>query len=203
MAQAQAQPTTTNGAEPVTIDDATNVLFVRQLPQFCTELDLQLFAQPFGNVVNVLKVPIRDLGFIEFDSVQSAASCYHYYQGQPPTIRGQMVDIKFSTRSHITKPANAAPMPDISRTSPVLLVTITMCNHPVECDTLYHIFTQYGGTVLRIIIFEKSGDIKIAEKELGTLARRLYSSDVGVAHAAVLYALGDTAAAEDAWQAAC
>lgn len=48
MAQAQAQPTTTNGAEPVTIDDATNVLFVRQLPQFCTELDLQLFAQPFG-----------------------------------------------------------------------------------------------------------------------------------------------------------
>ena len=48
-----------------------------------------------------------------------------------------------------------------------------------------------------------SGDIKIAEKELGTLARRLYSSDVGVAHAAVLYALDDTAAAEDAWQAAC
>ena len=47
--------------------------------------------------------------------------------------------------------------PDISRTSPVLLVTITMCNHPVECDTLYHIFTQYGSTVLRIIIFEKSG----------------------------------------------
>ena len=41
--------------------------------------------------------------------------------------------------------------------SPVLLVTITMCNHPVECDTLYHIFTQYGGTVLWIIIFETSG----------------------------------------------
>ena len=36
--------------------------------------------------------------------------------------------------------------PNISRTSPVLLVTITICNHPVECDTLYHIFTQYGGT---------------------------------------------------------
>ena len=48
-----------------------------------------------------------------------------------------------------------------------------------------------------------SGDITIAEQELGTLARRLYSSDVRVAHAAVLYVLGDTAAAEDAWQAAC
>ena len=48
-----------------------------------------------------------------------------------------------------------------------------------------------------------SGDIKVAQKELGTLARRLYSSHVGVAHEAVLYALGDTAAAEDAGQAAC
>ena len=48
-----------------------------------------------------------------------------------------------------------------------------------------------------------SGNIKIAEKELGTLARRVYSSDVRIAHAAVLYALGDTAAAEDAWHAAC
>ena len=49
----------------------------------------------------------------------------------------------------------------------------------------------------------EGGDFAMAERELGALSRRLYSADVRIAHAAVLYRVGDLAAAEESFQGAC
>ena len=67
--------------------------------------------------------------------------------------------------SAITRPANLACALCMKASAVVLqestgtILHLTIANpiHPVDCDILHHIFSQYGGNILRIVCFEKNG----------------------------------------------
>lgn len=68
------------------------------------------------------------------------------------------MDLNLSSRLYITKPARLSLHPPaVDLSSPVLLVTLLVPDHLVDCDTLAHIFSQFGGNVLKIVVFKKSG----------------------------------------------
>eukprot|EP01012_Entosiphon_sulcatum_P011885 TRINITY_DN1737_c0_g1_i1.p1 TRINITY_DN1737_c0_g1~~TRINITY_DN1737_c0_g1_i1.p1 ORF type:complete len:488 (+),score=59.23 TRINITY_DN1737_c0_g1_i1:57-1466(+) len=129
------------------------VLYVRSLPTGASEAEIATLGQPFGTVVRVLKLPGKDhQAFIEFDTAQAGQTCVAYYQSTPAQVRNRTVEVKFSPHESLA----AAPSVPDGGAGPVLLVTINQPSHPVDCDTLAHIFSQYGGTVRRLVMFEKN-----------------------------------------------
>lgn len=139
----------------------SKVLYFRNLSIDTTETDLTQFCASFGRVANVLKLKEKNQAFVELDSVTTAATLLNFFAAgaNQPVIRNQPVDIQYSSRQQVTVDSKTAYQgqggEELSGT--ILHITIANMSHPVDCDVLYHIFSQYGGTILRIVCFEKNG----------------------------------------------
>eukprot|EP00667_Euglena_gracilis_P002828 EG_transcript_2834 len=148
--------------------DGTNVLIFKHLPNDCSETDLEAFSCQFGSIQSVLKVHGRDYAFVEFDSPASAAACLTFCHSNSPNIKGSVVDAQYSSRRRVIKTTHPVTQVKLFRASPVLLVTLTTCPQMIDCDVLFQIFSQFGGHVLRVIIFDKAGHTQ-ALIEMGSI----------------------------------
>lgn len=174
------------------------VLFFWNLPVNTSEVDVTQLCGNFGTPVCALKLKGKNQAFVQMNSVESASQLLEYFkaQGSKPVIRGEAVDVQYSSRTHISKKPdseyslggnspimqnmmmvpNAYPvhygqpspapspsggsqglanMPDLP--GRILHINITNPTHPVSCDILYYVFSQYGGTIIRIVVFQKNG----------------------------------------------
>ena len=65
----------------------SKVLHLRNLPPDTTERELVALGTPFGHVVNVLLLKVKNQGFIELGDVTAASRMVSYYSSMPATIR--------------------------------------------------------------------------------------------------------------------
>eukprot|EP00906_Rhabdomonas_costata_P027494 RCo039039 len=172
------------------------VLFFWNLPVNTTEADVTQLCANFGNPVTALRLKGKNQAFVQMCSMEAATQLLDYFknQGSKPVIRGEPVDVQYSSRTHISKKPDSeypgglnsgvpnmmvmpgaypvhygqspaqpqsgaaqglANMPDLP--GRILHINITNPTHPVSCDILYYVFSQYGGTILRIVVFQKNG----------------------------------------------
>eukprot|EP00906_Rhabdomonas_costata_P027491 RCo039036 len=171
------------------------VLFFWNLPVNTTEADVTQLCANFGNPVTALRLKGKNQAFVQMCSMEAATQLLDYFknQGSKPVIRGEPVDVQYSSRTHISKKPDSeypgglnsgvpnmmvmpgaypvhygqspaqpqsgaaqglANMPDLP--GRILHINITNPTHPVSPDILYYVFSQYGGTILRIVCFEKN-----------------------------------------------
>ncbi len=66
---------------------ASKVLHLRNLPPDVTEGDVVALSTPFGHVVNVLLLKVKNQGFVELVDVGAASRMVNYYATVPACIR--------------------------------------------------------------------------------------------------------------------
>ena len=66
---------------------ASKVLHLRNLPSDVTERELIMLATPFGQVVNILLLKVKNQGFIELGDVPAASRMVNYFASMPCSIR--------------------------------------------------------------------------------------------------------------------
>jgi len=66
---------------------ASKVLHLRNLPPDVTESEIAALSVPFGQVVNVLLLKLKNQGFIELVDVGTASRMVNYYANVPASIR--------------------------------------------------------------------------------------------------------------------
>uniref|UniRef100_A0A7S4LP40 RRM domain-containing protein n=1 Tax=Eutreptiella gymnastica TaxID=73025 RepID=A0A7S4LP40_9EUGL len=136
--------------------DPSKVLYFRGLSPDTDEGDLTQFCSPFGRVAAVLRLKEKDQAFVEMESVVASTAILSFFSANQALIRNTPVIIAYSSRKQVTT-NNSSSSTSNTPTSSVLHITINNLTHPVDCDVLHHIFSQYGGTVLKIVCYEKLG----------------------------------------------
>ncbi|XP_076464573.1 heterogeneous nuclear ribonucleoprotein L-like isoform X1 [Babylonia areolata] len=129
------------------------VVHVRNLSEHAMESDLVEAVQGFGTVKDVILMPRRKQGLIEFEDISGAKQCVEYAEMNPIFVASQTSFFNFSTSQKIQRPGEGE---DARPPNHVVLFTILNPQYPISVDVMHTICSPYG-QVQRIVIFKKNG----------------------------------------------
>lgn len=99
-----------DGAEPS--QATTPVVFLRNLPQNTSERDVAAACSIYGTVQRLYMVPMKQMAFIQFDSVASAQRAVHSSASQPLKIHDRPLQFTPSDKTEVTGQFSEAPFSD-------------------------------------------------------------------------------------------
>jgi len=133
----------------------TRVLYVRNLPDVYTEMDVTHAVEPYGKVTGIFLQKEKRHGFVEFSDLNQATNVYNHFKMSPWTAHGRTIEFNWSGRQNIERKS------DIENNPPnkILLVTVSNIMYPVTIEVLATVFQKYGGAQ-RIIIFQRQQGVQ-------------------------------------------
>lgn len=147
-------PTHSPGKDPnnPATQEPSKVIFVRNVPNDCSDVELARAFQHFGPIDKVMTMNEKSHAFVQFLNLEEAQTCLEQVLSgkQKVMLEDRELLISQSYHPEITNRSKGRAQ----AASPVLLVTITKLKYPVNVDVLFAVFNKYG-EVLRIIIFDK------------------------------------------------
>ena len=136
------------------MSNPSRVLYIRHLPDYATDSEINAACAPYGVVTNILKLLSKKEAFVEFASLHSAAN-FMQSTGGNTIVRGKHVKVVYSDRQNLTLHTDLHDTPPNN----ILFVLVTLLLHPVDVDTLHQVFSM-AGRVRKVAISPKNGQIQ-------------------------------------------
>nr|WMV69962.1 polypyrimidine tract-binding protein 1/2 [Euglena gracilis]BDX17178.1 polypyrimidine tract-binding protein C [Euglena gracilis] len=131
-------------------DQPSRVVFLRNLPGMVTDAEINEVCARFGTLVNIMRLDAKNQAFIEFEHLDGAKALLRTFNGQFP-IKGKIASALYSDRQYISFTRELDDNPP----NRILFVIITLQIHPVDCDTLYQVFSRIG-KVRKVVLQTKA-----------------------------------------------
>jgi hypothetical protein len=119
----------------------SRVLHFRNVAIDISQSDIISLVKPFGNVIQLLILRLKNQALLQFESIEQAADYLDYAKNHPPTIRQNVMSVEYSIHqkliiSQTAQKTNGFP-------NQVLFVNLFNPSKPITISMLATIFSPF------------------------------------------------------------